>query len=82
MKRVEHILAALGGVDNVVSIEPCVTRLRCQVHRCEQVEEQALRRAGAHGVTVQGHSVQVIVGPDADLLASDLEDLWEEDRES
>ncbi|HCW43440.1 MAG TPA: PTS sugar transporter, partial [Cutibacterium acnes] len=24
----------------------------------------------------------VIVGPDADLLASDLEDLWEEDRES
>lgn len=66
MKRVEHILAALGGVDNVVSIEPCVTRLRCQVHRCEQVDEQALRRAGAHGVTVQGHSVQVIVGPDAD----------------
>jgi PTS system N-acetylglucosamine-specific IIB component len=64
MKRVEHILAALGGVDNVVSIEPCVTRLRCQVHRCEQVDEQALRRAGAHGVTVQGHSVQVIVGPD------------------
>ena len=82
MKRVEHILAALGGVDNVVSIEPCVTRLRCQVRRCEQVDEQALRRAGAHGVTVQGHSVQVIVGPDADLLASDLEDLWEEDRES
>ena len=45
MKRVEHILAALGGVDNVVSIEPCVTRLRCQVRRCEQVDEQALRRA-------------------------------------
>ena len=27
MKRVEHILAALGGVDNVVSIEPCVLHL-------------------------------------------------------
>lgn len=31
---------------------------------------------------MQGHSVQVIVGPDADLLASDLEDLWGEERES
>lgn len=59
MKRVEHILAALGGVDNVVSIEPCVTRLRCQVRRCEQVDEQALRRAGAHGVTVQGHAFRL-----------------------
>ncbi|MGK2309383.1 glucose PTS transporter subunit EIIB [Cutibacterium sp. V947] len=82
MKRVEHILAALGGVDNVVSIEPCVTRLRCQVRNCGQVDEQALRRAGVHGVTVQGQGVQVIVGPDADLLASDLEDLWGEDHEA
>ena len=81
MKCVKHILADLGGIDNVVSIEPCVTRLRCQVRHCGQVDEQALRRAGAHGVTMQGHSIQVIVGPDADLLASDLEDLWGEDRE-
>ena len=25
------ILAALGGGDNVVEIEPCITRLRCEV---------------------------------------------------
>lgn len=76
MKRVEQILAALGGQDNVVSVEPCVTRLRCQVRRAQVVDEVALRRAGVHGVTIQGTSVQVIVGPDADLLASDLEELW------
>ena len=64
MKRVEHILAALGGVDNVVSIEPCVTRLRCQVRNCEQVDEQALRRAGVHGVPTWRICGERITRPD------------------
>ncbi|WP_130864986.1 PTS transporter subunit EIIB [Acidipropionibacterium timonense] len=80
MKRIEQILAAIGRIENVVSVEPCVTRLRCQVRDGRLVDRPALRDAGVHGVTVQGDSVQVIVGPDADLLASDLEDLWGGDR--
>jgi PTS system N-acetylglucosamine-specific IIB component len=33
-----------------------------------------LKAAGAHGVLRSGNVVQVIVGPEADTLASDIED--------
>lgn len=69
------IVAALGGDDNIVEIEPCITRLRCEVSDSGKVDEKALKAAGAHGVVVQGSVVQVVVGPEADTLAGDIEDL-------
>jgi PTS system N-acetylglucosamine-specific IIB component len=39
------------------------------------VDEEALKAAGAHGVLKAGNIVQVIVGPEADTLASDIEEL-------
>lgn len=73
--RAEAILAALGGGNNVVEIEPCITRLRCEVEDGGKVSEAALKSAGAHGVVQQGAVVQVVVGPEADTLAGDIEDL-------
>lgn len=70
-----RILAALGGVANIVDIEPCTTRLRSEVKDPTRVDVAALRAAGAHGVMVAGRVVQVVVGPTVDVLASDLEDL-------
>lgn len=69
------ILAALGGVVNIVDIEPCTTRLRSEVRDTEAVDVQALRAAGAHGVMISGHVVQVVVGPNVDTLATDLDEL-------
>ncbi len=69
------ILAALGGGDNVVEIEPCITRLRCELEDGSKVDEAGLKAAGAHGVMRQGDVVQVVVGPEADTLAGDIEDL-------
>ncbi|CAM01367.1 PTS system N-acetylglucosamine-specific IIB component (Glc family) [Saccharopolyspora erythraea NRRL 2338] len=69
------ILAALGGGSNVVEIEPCITRLRCEVSDGAKVDEAGLKAAGAHGVMRQGSIVQVVVGPEADSLAEDIEDL-------
>lgn len=69
------ILAALGGGNNVVEIEPCITRLRCEIEDDTKVDEAALRASGVHGVMQQGSVVQVVVGPEADTLAADIEDL-------
>ena len=38
---------------------------------------EALKAAGAYGVLASGQVVQVVVGPEADTLASDIEDLLE-----
>ncbi|MEV0679542.1 PTS glucose/sucrose transporter subunit IIB [Actinosynnema sp. NPDC050436] len=73
--KAEKILAGLGGADNIVEIEPCITRLRCELSDGSLVDEKALKSAGAHGVMRSGNVVQVVVGPEADTIASDIEDL-------
>ena len=73
--KAEQILAALGGADNIVEIEPCITRLRTEVNDGSKVDEKALKAAGAHGVIQSGNVVQVVVGPEADNIAEDIEDL-------
>ncbi|GGF38780.1 PTS sugar transporter [Marmoricola endophyticus] len=73
--KAAQILAGLGGADNVVEIEPCITRLRTEVQDGSKVDEKALKAAGAHGVVLSGNVVQVVVGPEADTLAEDIEDL-------
>jgi PTS system N-acetylglucosamine-specific IIB component len=73
--KAEQILAGLGGADNVVEIEACITRLRTEVKDGSRVDQAALKAAGAHGVMANGTVVQVVVGPEADNLADDIEDL-------
>ncbi|MET9230687.1 PTS glucose/sucrose transporter subunit IIB [Lentzea sp. NPDC058436] len=74
-EKAQGILAALGGRDNVIEIEPCITRLRCELEDGSVVDEKALKALGAHGVMRSGNVVQVVVGPEADTIASDIEDL-------
>jgi PTS system N-acetylglucosamine-specific IIB component len=74
-ERAAKILAAIGGADNVIELEPCITRLRCELHDNSLVDEGALRALGVHGVVRMGGAVQIVVGPEADTIASDIEDL-------
>jgi PTS system N-acetylglucosamine-specific IIB component len=75
MGKAEQILAALGGARNVLGVEPCITRLRVEVAEPGLVDDAGLRSSGAFGVVHSGHVVQVIVGPEADGLAAEIERL-------
>ena len=75
MSKAEQILAALGGDGNIVDLEPCITRLRVEVSDPALVDEDSLRATGAFGVVRSGRVVQVIVGPEADDLAAQLDRL-------
>ena len=75
MDKAEAIVAALGGADNIEEIEPCATRLRTEVSDPGKVDEAGLKAAGAFGVLKSGTVVQVVVGPEADTIASDIEDI-------
>jgi PTS system N-acetylglucosamine-specific IIB component len=75
VSKAEEILAALGGDGNVVDLEPCITRLRVEVTDPELVDEARLKATGAFGVVRSGRVVQVIVGPEADNLAAELDGL-------
>lgn len=75
MSKAQQILDALGGAGNIIDIEPCITRLRTEVEDPGLVDDAALKAAGAHGVMRQGNVVQVVVGPEADTLESEIQDL-------
>ncbi|MDN5963309.1 MAG: glucose PTS transporter subunit EIIB [Actinomyces sp.] len=75
MSQAETILRALGGWDNIEDIEACITRIRVDVDDDSLVDDAALKEAGAFGVVKVGNSIQVVMGPQADTIVSDIEDL-------
>ncbi len=75
MSKAESILAGLGGDENIIELEACITRIRVEVEDASKVNEAALKHAGAFGVVQQGTAVQVVVGPEADNIVEDIEDL-------
>ncbi|HEY5810054.1 MAG TPA: N-acetylglucosamine-specific PTS transporter subunit IIBC [Povalibacter sp.] len=64
---------ALGGAANLVAIDACTTRLRLIVADQAVVRDDELRKLGARGmVRPSQNTLQVVVGPIADQLASDI----------
>ncbi|MCS4484805.1 PTS transporter subunit EIIB [Gleimia sp. 6138-11-ORH1] len=78
-ERIAQLIAALGGTDNILAVEPCITRLRFEVADATEVDATKLHQPLCHGATVLGCAVQVIVGPEAEnLLAEVIDQLKEE----
>jgi PTS system N-acetylglucosamine-specific IIC component len=63
---------ALGGAANLRSVDACTTRLRLVIADQSAVNESALKALGARGCLRSDDSLQVVVGPIADQLASDI----------
>lgn len=67
---------ALGGKENILAIDNCVTRLRMQVKDGEKIDEAALKKLGARGVLkLTKHDVQVVIGTDVEFIANELKKL-------
>lgn len=75
MSQASELLAGLGGADNIIDLEACITRLRVELEDNSLVDEPRLKAAGAFGVLIARDAIQVIVGPEADTIAEDIQDL-------
>ncbi|WP_026459468.1 glucose PTS transporter subunit EIIB [Schaalia vaccimaxillae] len=75
MSQAESILAALGGWENIKTIEACITRIRLDVNDDSVVDDDALREAGAFNVVTVGDSVQVVMGPETEDIVEAIEAL-------
>ena len=68
-----QILEGLGGKDNVVSLDNCITRLRLEVKDYTAVDEKKIKAAGVAGVMRPSKtSVQVIVGTKVQFVADEM----------
>ena len=67
------ILEGLGGKDNVVSLDNCITRLRLEIKDYTAVDEKKIKSAGVAGVIRPSQkSVQVIVGTKVQFVADEM----------
>ena len=67
------IVAGLGGMDNLAEVSNCVTRLRISVRDPAAVDETVLGSvAGVKGVIRRGNAVQVVIGTQAEQVASEI----------
>lgn len=72
----QDILKGIGGKDNVISASYCTTRLRFVVKNYNQVNEQAVKAAGASGIIRPGkNACQVIVGTKVKSIYDELDKL-------
>lgn len=70
------IVGLLGGRDNIVDVDACMTRLRVTVkENADVAQELEWKKLGAMGLIVKDKGVQAVYGPKADVLKSDIQDL-------
>ncbi|MEG0068823.1 maltose/glucose-specific PTS transporter subunit IIBC [Cetobacterium sp.] len=70
------MLEALGGKNNIVNLDNCITRLRLVVKDADLVDVEAVKSAGAVNVIkLNNTNVQVIIGPKVQVLKKQLQKL-------
>lgn len=73
--QIVQIINLLGGKENIIDVDACMTRLRVSVKDNAVVgNEEAWKNAGAMGLIVKDNGVQAVYGPKADILKSDIQD--------
>ena len=74
--QAERIITLLGGRDNIVLVDACMTRLRVTVKDLDKVAEIAeWKKEGALGLIKKDGGIQAVYGPKADVLKSDINDI-------
>lgn len=59
----KKILQNIGGTENVINAEHCITRLRLELNDLALVDEQKIKQIGARGIMkVDDHNIQIIIG--------------------
>ncbi|MEK8126883.1 PTS transporter subunit EIIC [Paenibacillus filicis] len=74
--KASQILVAIGGSNNIVGIDACITRLRLVVQDDKAVDDKSLKSLGASGVMRLGQgAVQVIFGPQSERLKDEIKQI-------
>ena len=72
------LVAALGGRENILRVDNCLTRLRVWVRDPGRLDEKALRSLAPDGLGCHGSEVQLVFGFDAEQLRAQLDEMLAE----
>lgn len=76
------VLQALGGKNNIVQMEACITRLRITLSDDRKLDQDAMKQLGAAGVIrLGGGNVQIVFGTFSELLREEIIKLMRKDQQ-
>ncbi|SPW72601.1 glvB, subunit of EIIBCGlv [Escherichia coli] len=79
LRQAAGFLQALGGADNIESINNCATRLRIAlIDMAKTQSDDVFKALGAHGVVRRGNGIQVIVGLHVPQVRDQVENLMKD----
>lgn len=71
-----RIITLLGGKENIIDVDACMTRLRVTVKDMGKVADlEEWKKEGALGLMKKDNGVQAVYGPKADVIKSDILDI-------
>ena len=68
------IAQGLGGAANISDVDCSSTLLRCTVHDESNIYKKVLKSTSSEGVIQKGQGVQVVYGPQVNIIKANLED--------
>lgn len=75
----KKILENIGGKENVIDVESCVTRLRLELKDGSLVNEENIKKTGAGGIMRFGENeIQVIIGVEVNRITKEFKRLLDE----
>lgn len=71
-----QVLSALGGKENLLSVDSCITRLRLEVKDQDIIQDDLLKKLGAKGILRPSKTtIQVIFGAKAEIIAQEIKEM-------
>lgn len=71
------VIDALGGKDNIVKVDACITRLRVSVKEMEASNEAKLNALGSAGFVIIDNNIQIVFGQKSDQVKKQMKDVIE-----
>ncbi len=76
----DHIIAGLGGIDNIQELTSCATRLRVVLKDPTKFDEDLIGRVRHSGIVRKGNNIQIIIGINVGNLKDRITDKLGIDR--
>lgn len=74
------VLEAIGGHNNILGLDACITRLRLNLKDSSLVDKVTLKELGAAGFWEAGNNIQAIFGTEAEKIRDDIKTILYERR--
>ena len=79
-ERIANIVKGLGGIENIISVDNCFTRLRVELVNSDLLDEALLKTTGSSGVVRKPKNIQIIYGVSVHSIRGKVDKYIEEHK--